>query len=122
KGRNVYGKGRHRDALRSTHSHTVWVWGHKWVVLAVLVRFPFAPRRRWALPVLAALYRPEGLNQKEGRRHKTPADLARQLMAVLVHWFPARRFILLGDGGFASHDLARFCHRHRRRVTLVSLL
>src|SRR5687768_5028404 len=35
KGKNVYGKGRHRDNCRSTRSHTVWVWGHKWVVLAV---------------------------------------------------------------------------------------
>jgi hypothetical protein len=26
----------------------------------------------------------------------------------------------LGDGGYASHELARFCHRHRRHATLVS--
>jgi hypothetical protein len=119
KGRNVYGKGRHRDNCRSTRSHTVWVWGHKWVTLAVNVRFPFA-RRPWALPVLCALYRPGELDEREGRRHKTPCHLARQLAAVMIHWFPQRRFILLGDGGYASHELARFCHRHRRHVTLVS--
>ncbi len=28
KGPHVYGKGRHHDAIRSTHSHIVWVWGH----------------------------------------------------------------------------------------------
>ena len=119
KGKHVYGKGRHRDNCRSTRSHTVWVWGHKWVVLAVNVRFAFASRP-WSLPVLAALYRPKELNQKEGRRHKTPIDLARQLVAVLVHWFPHRGFVLLGDVGYASHELARFCRRHRRHVTLVS--
>jgi hypothetical protein len=119
RGKHVYGKGRHHDAVRSTHTHVVWRWGHKWVVLAVSVKFPFTTRR-WALPVLVALYRPEELNRSEGRRHKTPPQLARQLMAVLVHWFPARKFILLGDGGYASHELARFCHRHRRHVTLVS--
>jgi hypothetical protein len=119
RGKHVYGKGRHHDAVRSTHTHTVWRWGHKWVVLAVSVPFPFTSRR-WALPVLVALYRPETLNRAEGRRHKTPPQLARQLMAVLIHWFPARRFILLGDGGYASHELARFCHRHRRHVMLVS--
>lgn len=32
KGKQVYGKGCHHDAVRSTHSHKVWVWGHKWVV------------------------------------------------------------------------------------------
>ena len=122
KGERVYGKGRHRDNCRSTRGHTVWVFGHKWVVLCVNVRFAFASRP-WALPVLAALYRNEELDRREGRRrHKTPTDLARQLVAVLMHWFPRRQFVLLGDGGYASHDLARFCQRHRKRLTLVSLL
>jgi hypothetical protein len=53
-------------------------------------------------------------------RHKTPALLARQMIATLMRWFPDRQFLLLGDWGFASHDLAWFCHRHRRRVTLVA--
>jgi hypothetical protein len=127
KGKHVYGKGRHRDNCRSTRSHTVWVFGHKWVVLAVNVKFAFASRP-WALPdfgelsraVLAALYRPKELNAAEGRRHKASIELARQLMAALLHWFPHRKFVLLGDGGYASHELARFCWRHRRRLTLVS--
>lgn len=119
KGKKVYGKGCHHDACRSTHSHVVWVWGHKWVTLAINVKFPFASRP-WALPVLCALYRPVKLNQSEHRRHKKPIDLAMPLMAALIHWFPGRKFILLGDGGYASHELARFCHRHHRHVTLVS--
>lgn len=120
KGKQVWGKDRHRDACRSTRSHTVWVFGHLWVVLAVNVKFAFASRP-WALPILAALYRTPEADKKEGRRHKTQAELARGLMAVLLHWFPQRRFILLGDGGYASHKLASFCHRHRKRLTLVSL-
>src|SRR5262249_35846138 len=36
-GRKVYGKARHRDPVRSSHAHAVWRYGHKWVVLAVLV-------------------------------------------------------------------------------------
>ena len=48
RGEHVYGKGKHHDACRSTHSHVVWVWGRKWVVLAVNVKFPFASRP-WAL-------------------------------------------------------------------------
>ena len=40
KGAKVFGKGCHRDPVRSTHSFTVFRWGHKWVVLTVLVRFP----------------------------------------------------------------------------------
>jgi hypothetical protein len=121
RGTHVYGKGRHRDSVRSTRSHTVWLWGHRWVVLAVNVRFPFA-KRTWALPVLVSLYKPKDLNDKEGRAHRTPIAIARIQMALLMRWFPDRRFILLGDGGYASHGLARFCHQHRRRLTLVSLL
>ena len=119
RGKKVYGKGCHHDAVRSTHSHIVYRWGHKWVVLSISVKFPFT-WRRWALPVLVALYRPKELNQAEGRRHKTPAQLARQLAAVLMHWFPGRKFVLLGDGGYASHELAAFCHRHRRHLALIS--
>jgi len=119
RGKRVYGKGCHHDAVRSAHKHVVFRWGHRWVVLAISVRLPFTSRR-WALPVLAALYRPEQLNHAEGHRHKTAPHLARQLMAVLIHWFPERKFVFLGDGGYASHDLAKFCYRHRRHATLVS--
>src|SRR6478752_7606522 len=41
-GPKVYGKSRHRDPVRSSHAYTAWRYGHKWVVLAVLVRFPLA--------------------------------------------------------------------------------
>lgn len=119
RGKKVYGKGCHHDAVRSTHSHIVWRWGHRWVVLAILVQFPFA-RRPWALPVLVALYKTKELNAAEKHRHKTAIVLARQLIATLIHWFPDRHFIVLGDGGYASHEFARFCHRHGRHVTLIS--
>src|SRR5215467_12571757 len=33
RGAKVYGKGCHRDPVRSTHSYTAYRWGHKWVVL-----------------------------------------------------------------------------------------
>jgi DDE superfamily endonuclease/Archaeal putative transposase ISC1217 len=119
KGKKVYGKACHRDAVRSSHSFTAYRWGHKWVVLAILVQFPFA-KRPWALPVLCALYCTAKEDEKHGRRHKTPAELMRQLLAVLCRWFPKRCFVFVGDGGFGVHPLASFVHRHRRRLTLVS--
>ncbi len=116
RGKKVYGKGCHHDAVRSTHKHIVFKWGHKWVVLAITVKFPFASRA-WALPVLVALYRPEELNRAENRQHKTPPHLARQLMAVLIRWFPGRKYVFLGDGGYSSHALARFCSGHAALVS-----
>lgn len=117
RGKKVHGKGRHRDAVRSSHSYTAFRYGHKWVVLAVLVRFPFA-RRPWALPVLVVLYRNKDKGSK--KRHKTPSQLMRQMLKVLLHWFPDRRFVFAGDGGFGTHELARTAACRRERLTLVS--
>ena len=155
RGAKVHGKGCHRDPVRSTHSFTAYRWGHKWVVLTILVQFPFATRA-WALPVLVALYRcadkprakgqaktksqtkkvkdklkakakakrrtrGQALTPATTRRHKTPSELMRQLLAVLIHWFPDRQFVFAGDGGYGTHALADFAHRHQRHLSLVSL-
>jgi DDE superfamily endonuclease len=117
RGKKVFGKGRHRDAMRSSHSYTAFRYGHKWVVLAVLVSFPFA-RRPWALPLLVVLYRPE---EKAGhRRHKTPSPWMRQLLKVLLRWYPDRQFVFAGDGGYGTHELARAAAQRPARLTLVS--
>ena len=119
-GPHVYGKGRHRDPVRSTHTYTAFRWGHKWVVLAVLVPVPWATRR-WALPLLVALYRPKEENLKCGQRHKTPAQLLGQMVRILKRWFPDRTFVVTADGGYASHELAELAARTPRQWTLVSL-
>lgn len=121
RGNQVYGKGCHRDACRSSHGYVQRKWGHRWVVLSILLPVPGCSRP-WALPVLCALYRTRQLNRKEQQRHKVPADLARSLVAFLIHQFPTRHFVLLGDGHFSSHDLADFADRHRRHLTLVGRL
>lgn len=121
KGKRVWAKARHRDPVRSTHSYTAWRYGHRWVVLAVLVHFPFA-RRPWALPVLVDLYRSAEDNRRSRRPHRTPAQLLCRLVAVLLRWFPDRRFVLVGDAGYGTHEVARFCHARRERLTLVSKL
>jgi hypothetical protein len=117
RGKKVFGKGRHRDAVRSSHSYTAFRYGHKWVVLAVLVRFP-CTSRPWALPVLVVLYRNKDKSGK--RRHKTPSQQMRQMLKVLLHWFPQRSFVFAGDGGYGTHDLARTAAKRRTRLTLVS--
>lgn len=153
RGAKVHGEGRHRDPVRSTHAFTAYRRGHKWVVLTILVKSPFAVRPG-ALPVLVALYRctekvpPKGKAEAKKvkdrtrakverrtrrkilaststststRRHKTPSELMRQRLAVLIHWFPDRQSVFAGDGGYGTHALATFAHRHRRHVSLVSL-
>jgi DDE superfamily endonuclease/Archaeal putative transposase ISC1217 len=120
-GTKVYGKGCHRDPVRSTHSFTAYRWGHNWVVLALLVRFPFC-RRRWALPLMVALYRPEekGTDGVAKRAHKTPVDLLGQMLRILVRWFPDRTFVCCADGNYAAHELAEVAAVNPERLTFVS--
>ncbi len=120
-GKSVHGKARHRDPVRSSHSYTAWRYGHRWVVLAVLVRFPFATRP-WALPVLVDLYRSAEDDRRRQRPHRTPARLMCRLLRLLLLRFPGRRFVFVGDAGYGSHEVARFCRRHHPRLTLVSKL
>lgn len=120
-GRRVYGKARHRDPVRSSHAYTAWRYGHKWVVLAVLVRLPFAARP-WALPILVDLYRDAPTDAARGRPHRTPARLMCRLLRLALLRFPGREFTFVGDAGYGTHDVARFCRRHGGRLVLVSKL
>lgn len=118
-GRHVFGKDRHRDAVRSSHSYTAFHYGHKWVVLSVLVKMPFS-NRLWALPVLVALYHSRDWNKKHWRRHKTPPQIMEGLIAAMLRLFPTRRFSFAGDGNFATHQLARFAATHQKRLVMIS--
>ena len=76
----------------------------------------------WALPVLIDLYRSAGDDRARNRPHRTPARIMCGLLRVLLMRFPDRTFIFAGDSGYGTHEVARFCYRHRTRLTLVSKL
>ncbi|MDB5311561.1 MAG: hypothetical protein JWO38_5763 [Gemmataceae bacterium] len=120
-GKSVYGRARHRDAARSSRASTARRYGHTWVVLAVLVKFPFATRP-WALPVLVDLCRSEEDDRKWKRPHRTPAQRMGRLVGARLMRFPDRTFVFAGDAGYGAHEVARFCPRHRDRLTRVSQL
>ena len=104
RGKHVYGKGCHHDAVRSAHKHVVFRWGHRWVVLAISVNFP-SPSAM-GLPVLCGCIARKTQSRRK-TRHKT-APVGPPTDGVLIHWFPQRKFVFLGDGGYASHELADF--------------
>jgi hypothetical protein len=120
-GEHVWAKGPHRDGRRSTRKHVSIKWGHKWLVMCVLVKLPGIDRP-WALPILCGLCRTEKVAKQTGCRRKSPSELSLQFLIRLMRWFPNRRFILLADARAASHRLACFAHRHSDRVTLISRL
>lgn len=109
RGRSVWGLGWFRDAVASTQKRVATASGHNWVVLAVAVCLPFTNVPILALPLLARLHRP-------GKGQPSCADLAREMLGEGLGWWPQRRFILVGDGAYATEGLLRDLDE---RVTFV---
>lgn len=121
--------GMHRDPVQSSHGRNAVNPGHKWVVLSVVVRLPYMSGPV-ALPILSALYTPPHPPKRNRtrplyRRHRTVSELALLLVQLVVRWAPERRFIVAGDGAYATHRLAAALrpqspHKALRRTSLVS--
>jgi len=104
KGAHVFGLGTHIDAVRSTKRYRVFIIGHCWVVLAVLLPVPFS-RRAWALPVLFRLYRNKKECAKNGATYRKKTELAREMIDVLCGWVPGRRIELTGDSAYCNDTI-----------------
>jgi hypothetical protein len=106
KGPKIFGLGNHLDPVRSTRRQKIFVFGHCWVVLAVLVRVPFS-RRSWALPVLFRLYRNIKDCERRRVRHRKKTELAREMLDLVVQWSEGRRVEVAADGAYCNDTLAR---------------
>jgi hypothetical protein len=120
-GAHVWAKSAHRDPTRSSRSKTATRFGHKWLVLCMLVQLP-GWDRPWALPVLCGMCISAKLAGKIGRRQKTASQLTRQMLMRLMRWLPDRRFILMGDYQVVTHETVAFAQRHAQRVTVIGRL
>src|SRR6266540_1973263 len=80
------GPGRHRPA-----------WGHRWVVVGVIVHLPFL-HRAVCLPVLARLWIP-------GDPDHTPLQLARELVDLACGHLDGRPVHLVGDAAYIGKPL-----------------
>lgn len=120
-GSHVWSKGVYRDAVRSSHQHTQKGFGHRWLVLTILVKMPLTSRY-WALPVMAMLYNSSKVDKKHKRHHVAKTQLIQKMLIRLTQRFADRQFIVLGDGGIATHELAVWCWKHKEQLTLVGRL
>jgi DDE superfamily endonuclease len=80
------GPGRHRPA-----------WGHRWVVVGVIVHLPFVTRAV-CLPILARLWTP-------GDPDRTPLQLARELLDLAVNHLGDQPVHLVGDAAYIGKPL-----------------
>ena len=119
-GPKVFGACCHRDPLLSTKKRVQYSFGHKWVVLAIRFHWPWL-KRPWSLPCLMMLWVSEKQCPKYKVKHRTPVELTILMLKLLNRWFPEKKFILVGDGGFASLELTKFAAKNSW-VQLVSRL
>jgi hypothetical protein len=107
RGLHVFGTGMHRDALASTRKLVTLSWGHNWVVVGVVVQFPFAPGISWCLPFAFRLYvtknRPKSQRWVGPERpYRTRPELAVEILEMVAKWHPDRRFELVGDSAYGG--------------------
>ncbi len=94
-GRKVAGAKFCRDAVRSTKSHVVHVWGLQIVLLCLILRPPWGGETL-AIPINMRLYRKR--IKDEG---PTILDLMREMLRDLALWFPKRKVYFTSDGFYA---------------------
>lgn len=120
-GRHVWARSAHRDPTRSSDSKTQIRYGHKWLVMCIVVQLK-GWERPWALPILCGLCIARRIGPQIQRRPKTASQLARQMLMRLMRLLPDRRFILAGDYQVITHETVAFARRHAQRVTVIGRL
>jgi DDE superfamily endonuclease len=111
-GRSFYGLGMHYDALLtgrklSNASRSLKSQGHCWVVLAVVVQFPFRPGYYFALPVLSRLFLNHQSAQKHHQSYRTRPELGLEMLRLLSERYPGRQFHLLLDSAYGGQKTLR---------------
>ena len=105
RGLKMFGVGMHHDPLLSSRSKAITNWGHSWVVLGVIIRFPLWPERAFCLPILFRLY----LNKKAAARHRrtyrTRPELAVEMLTLLCQARKSRRFHVVADSAYGGQSV-----------------
>jgi len=104
-GAKIYGAGMVYDNRPKSAKRRDLEWGLTWVVASVLVGLPLWKGRRFAVPVLARLYRRKALCRHGHAQFKTKGQLALEMIEKLCEWLPGRGMVLLVDGNYADHHL-----------------
>lgn len=110
RGRRLFGVGMHYDAQLtgrrwSNANRSVKSRGHCWVILGVVVSFPFRPGHYYCLPVLSRLYLNGDAALRHRRVYRTKPQLALEMLGKLCGAFPERRFHLLADSAYGGRHL-----------------
>jgi hypothetical protein len=116
-GHKISKRGHYRDSLLSSRERSVSSPGLRWIVMSVVVTLPWT-KQRWALPFLCVLTTTPEVSQELGKRHKTVAMWAHQMISLVRRWLPDREIKLMGDTAYSVLELG--LHANSRQVTLIT--
>jgi hypothetical protein len=105
RGLKMFGCGMHHDPLLSTRKKAVMNWGHSWVVLGVIVEFPFRPGHYFCLPILFRLYLNKAKAEKHRRVYRTRPKLAIEMLATLCKHRENARFHVVADSAYGGQSV-----------------
>ena len=105
RGLKMFGTGMHYDPLRSSHGKKIMNWGHSWVVLGVIVEFPFRPGHYFCLPILFRLYLNKKKAAKHRRKYRTRPELAVEMLRMLCEHRRNKRFHAIVDSAYGGQSV-----------------
>jgi len=105
RGLQVYGVGMHHDPLISSRKKAVTHGGHRWVVLGVIVKFPFCEDKFFCLPILFRLYISQQTIAKKGGVYRTRPEGAVEMLQVLGAAHSDRSFHALADSAYGGQSV-----------------
>lgn len=112
RGLHIFGTCMHHDPLISCRRVRLVSWGHNWVVVGVILEFPFLRGVYWCLPFAFRLYisktRPRSQRWHLGKRlHRTRPELAVEIFEKIAEWFPERSFHVFGDSAYGGASVLK---------------
>jgi SRSO17 transposase len=105
RGLKTFGVGMHHDPLLSSRGKAITNWGHSWVVLGVIVRFPLWPQRVFCLPILFRLYLNKQAAERGRRAYRSRPELAVAMLRVLCEHRQHRRFHAITDSAYGGQSV-----------------
>ena len=103
-GRRIKKRGHWRDSKASSRGMNVSTSGLRWLVGALVVQLPWS-QRSWALPFVSVLLMTPKVSEQLGKRHKTLARVAGQLIRWLRRVLPSRQIKVIADGSYSVIEL-----------------
>lgn len=108
RGIKMFGTGMHHDPLLSSRGKAITNWGHSWVILGLIMEWPFRPGHYYFLPLVFRLYLNKASAAKHRRVYRTRPELAVDMLTVLCNHQKHRHFHAVADSSYGGQSVLCF--------------